>query len=44
MVDLLLIRIGFVVCFANAFCDDFGIALRMTRVFAVRALHAGRVL
>jgi len=43
MVDLLLVRIGLVIRFADAFGNNLGIALRMAGVFAVGTLHTGRV-
>ena len=44
MIDFLLVRICFRVRFTDTFGDDFGIALLVTGVFAVLALHSGRIL
>lgn len=44
VVDLLLVGVRLVVRLADAFRDDFWIAFCVARVFAVSALHAGRVL
>ena len=43
MVDFLVFAIRFVVSLANAFRDDFWIALCVACVLAVCTLHAGRV-
>ena len=40
MVELLFVWIRLGIRFADAFSDDFGIALLVTSVFAVLALHA----
>ena len=40
MVDLFLILVSFIIRFANALCDNFGIALRVAGVFAVCTLHS----
>lgn len=39
MIELLLIRVGFRVRFADAFGDDLRVTLFMARVFTIRALH-----
>lgn len=44
MVDLLLVRIGFVVCLADTLGDDLGIALAVAGILAISTLHAGRIL
>ena len=44
VVDLFLVRIGFVVSFADTFGDDFGVAFLMACVLAISALHACRIL
>ena len=43
MVELLFVGIGFGVRFTDTFGDDFSVALLVTRVFAILALHTGRV-
>ena len=43
MVDLFLILVCLIIRLADTFCDNFGIALCMTSIFAVCTLHAGRV-
>lgn len=43
VIELFFIGVGFGVGLADTFCDNFGVALLMARVFAVLALHAGRV-
>ncbi len=43
MVELLFIGIGFGIRFADTFGDNFSVALLVTRVFAVLALHTRRV-
>ena len=44
MVELLFIRIGFRIRFADALCDDFGIAFLVASILAILALHTGGVL
>lgn len=44
MVDLLFIGIRLSIRFADAFRDDALVALRVARILAVVALHAGRIL
>jgi hypothetical protein len=44
VVDLLLVRVGFGIRFANALRNHTLVALGVACVFAVFALHAGRVL
>lgn len=43
MIELLLVRIGLRIRFADTFGNDFGIALFMARIFAILALHTGGV-
>lgn len=43
MIDLLFVRIRFVIRLADAFRDDLRVALGVAGIFAVLALHAGRV-
>jgi hypothetical protein len=43
MVDFLFVRIGFIICLANAFGDNLRIALGVTSILAIAALHASRV-
>lgn len=44
MIQFLLIGVGLSVRFTDAFRDDLSIALFMTCILAIFALHAGRVL
>ena len=44
MIDLLLVRVGLVVGFADTLCDNLGVTLAVTGVFAIRALHASGIL
>ena len=44
MIQFLLVRIRFRIRFANAFGDDFRVALLMAGIFTILALHASRVL
>ena len=43
MIEFLLIRVGFRIGFADAFRDNLGVALFMARIFAILALHSGRI-
>lgn len=43
MIELLLIGIGFRIRLADTFCDDLGVAFLMTGIFAILALHTGRI-
>lgn len=43
MIELLLVRIGLRIRFADTFGNDFRIALLMARIFAILALHTGGV-
>ena len=43
VIDLLFIRIGLVICLANAFRDDLGIAFGVAGVLAIGTLHASGV-
>ena len=43
MVDLFLLWVGLVVCFADTLGDHLGIAFAMASVFAVGALHSSGV-
>lgn len=40
MVDLLLIWVGLIVCFADTFGNNLGVAFAMASVLAIRTLHA----
>ena len=44
VVDFLLIRICFVVCFADTLGDDLRVAFGVASVLAISTLHACRVL
>lgn len=44
VVQFLLVGICFRIRFADALCDDLWVALFMTCVFTILALHAGRIL
>ena len=44
MIDSILIWIGFIVCFADTLCNDFGVAFLMAGVLAIRTLHPGGIL
>jgi phosphatidylglycerophosphatase A len=44
VVDLFLVRVGFVVGLADTLCDDLGVTLAVTGVLAVRTLHACGIL
>lgn len=44
VVDLLLVWVGLVVCLADTLCDNLGVALAVTGVLAIRALHACSIL
>jgi hypothetical protein len=44
VVQLLLVGICFRIRFADALCDNLWVALFMTCVFTILALHAGRIL
>ena len=44
VIELLLIRVGFSVRFADTFGDDLGVTFFMARIFAILTLHAGGVL
>jgi hypothetical protein len=43
MIELLLLRVGLVVCFADTLCNDVPVAFLVTSVLAVRTLHTSRV-
>lgn len=43
MVELLFIRVGFRIRFADTFGDHLGVALLVARIFAILALHTGGV-
>lgn len=43
MIELLLIRVGFCIRFTDTFGDDLGVAFFVACVFAILALHTGRV-
>ena len=43
MIELLLVRIGFRIRFADTFGNNFRVALFMARIFAIPALHTGGV-
>lgn len=44
MIDLLLVRVGFIVGLANTLGDDLGVTFPVTGVLAVGTLHTGSVL
>ena len=44
MVELLFIRVGFCIGFADAFGDDLGVTFFVARIFAILALHTSGVL
>ena len=44
MVDLLFVWVGFVIGLADTLGNDLGIAFLVTGIFAVGALHPGRIL
>ena len=44
MIDLLFVWVGFVICFANAFCDDLRVAFSVTSVLTVCTLHTSGIL
>ena len=43
MIELLLIRVGFRIRFADTFGDDLRVALFMARIFTILALHTGGI-
>ncbi len=44
MVQLFLVGIRFRIRFADALCNDFRVALFVTRIFTILALHTRRIL
>ena len=43
MIELLFIRVGFRIRFADTLCDYLGVAFFVARIFAILALHTSRV-